>query len=1188
MNYKTLISKITEYTHLCTTELSKWLNNMLPHVFGDDWWENGVLSKLSINQCGIVARNKITSLESLDLSALLRIADKNWYSFRNRCYLKYSDRMTITKMFSVRNNWAHAPAVAPALQLIVNDLSTIKDFIVFLNVTRTIITELEKLIIEIKNTGISDINTDLAIEKVIKSQEKINVTTQISKDSIVRLISNPDTSGVVLGVEEIGNTLQYSVFIDGKQKKFFEGQIELIPHDEKAKFNGLSDVLRILTAYQIKKPSSDSLYSLNAARIDFVPYQFRPALKLIKSDVPRLLIADGVGVGKTIEAGLILKEMQARTSLDTVLIICPRPLVAEHKWEREMKRFDEDFTEITDGNMLREIIRETNRDGEWPNKYKRLIIPYSLLKGDFIESIEVKDGKEKKKPGLLFSLNPAPSFDMVIVDEAHHARNSETQTYKAVKFFCDNANAAVFLTATPLQLGNRDLFILLNLLRPDIVYDLPTFNEMAMPNGYINAAIHNLRIANEKKALEELENAVKTDWGRNVILPNPIYKETTAVLFKNEFTREQKVKLISDVESLHSFSGMINRTRRQDIEDFCVRRAYTLESEFTDAQRTLHDSLLEFVAEILSEVYPSMSLKFLMCTLRRQAASCIFGLAPSIQNITQRQISKLVEEYDFPEGIESIDVDSKYIEIFNEKSAHLIELANNLPNKDIKFEKLSELIREKQSNENNKIIVFTSFLHTIEYLFEKIKQMGDIRVRYVSGAVKDDDRYNYRERFAMPKEKTDALDILLFTEVGSEGLDYQFCDTIVNYDLPWNPMRIEQRIGRIDRRGQQSEVAHIYNCITEGTIDEEIHERCLKRIGIFESSIGDCSEILGELAKSIEEIILDPTLTKIERESKLEQLADNKVREIHEMQRLENEEKHFFGVDISTFTEDINKADNPWLSPEALHRLITGYLEKRLEPNKHMLTDNRLKLSQTEKSILFEDYRKLGYNKQDTIWISYLKSSSSVCRIAFDQDTAKDPKTLLINPMHPLVQQAANVYFSDNFSQFTIQTSSSDISPGCYPFQLYVWEYTGGKPTTRLFPICENAEAQKELPDIIQNSVLVDESTEKYISEWSKLEEIHLKLWQAEREKTKIEAESLYRFKIESLSNSISVRKHNAMNQIRETSDERIRIMREAEIARLDHEFSTKKNKFEEQARLADIHITLLVNGVLIVKEEVI
>ena len=94
------------------------------------------------------------------------------------------------------------------------------------------------------------------------------------------------------------------------------------------------------------------------ARIDFIPYQYRPVLKFIKSDRPRLLIADSVGVGKTIEAGLILRELQARGDIRSVLIICPRPLVAEEKWQREMKRFDEDFTHL-DGKTLRYCINET-------------------------------------------------------------------------------------------------------------------------------------------------------------------------------------------------------------------------------------------------------------------------------------------------------------------------------------------------------------------------------------------------------------------------------------------------------------------------------------------------------------------------------------------------------------------------------------------------------------------------------------------------------------------------------------------------------------------------------------------------------------------------------------------------------------------------------------------------------------
>ena len=119
------------------------------------------------------------------------------------------------------------------------------------------------------------------------------------------------------------------------------------------------------------------------------------------------------------------------------------------------------------------------------------------------------------------------------------------------------------------------------------------------------------------------------------------------------------------------------------------------------------------------------------------------------------------------------------------------------------------------------------------------------RVGLVHGDVPDEERIDVRRRFQLEPAHPEAIDVLLFSEVGSEGLDYQFCDCIVNYDLPWNPMRIEQRIGRIDRRGQTSEKIRIVNIITPGTVDADIYERCLLRIGIFDREIGASDEILG-------------------------------------------------------------------------------------------------------------------------------------------------------------------------------------------------------------------------------------------------------------------------------------------------------------------------------------------------------
>ena len=142
----------------------------------------------------------------------------------------------------------------------------------------------------------------------------------------------------------------------------------------------------------------------------FIPYQYRPVLKLIRADRPRLLIADEVGVGKTIEAGLIIKELQARMELSSVLIICPTALVAERKWFVEMKRFEEHLTAL-DGPLLRHCLQETHLEGEWPDQYSKAIIPFSLFDKDLVFG---PDKPNKKHLGLI-KLDPPPKFDSVIV-----------------------------------------------------------------------------------------------------------------------------------------------------------------------------------------------------------------------------------------------------------------------------------------------------------------------------------------------------------------------------------------------------------------------------------------------------------------------------------------------------------------------------------------------------------------------------------------------------------------------------------------------------------------------------------------------------------------------------------------------------------------------------------------------------
>ena len=293
---------------------------------------------------------------------------------------------------------------------------------------------------------------------------------------IVFIKSNPSSRGAVVAVLPSNPENRFKIFIDGATQTFYASQLQAEDQrEEKADALPCDQFHAYLTALQIKYPGLSTLYSLNAARVDFIPYQFRPVLRFIRSDRPRLLIADGVGVGKTIEAGLILRELQARRDIRSVLIVCPRPLVTEKKWQSEMKRFEERFTHL-DGATLRYCINEMDLDGVWPEQHQKSIVPYSQFDETLLYGTAPK-GKQKRKKGLL-ELDPPPRFDLVIVDEAHHIRNPDTFSHKAVKFFCDNAEAVVFLTATPIQLGSNDLFVLLNTLRPDLIIDQESFSHM--------------------------------------------------------------------------------------------------------------------------------------------------------------------------------------------------------------------------------------------------------------------------------------------------------------------------------------------------------------------------------------------------------------------------------------------------------------------------------------------------------------------------------------------------------------------------------------------------------------------------------------------------------------------------------------------------------------------------------------
>lgn len=1186
MNDQYIVSKMNEYLHQSTGLLISWLDGKLCRIC-DDWWNECVLDRLSYRQREIAIEKGFKELSDFDLAAVLRIADKNWYDMRTFMYLPTSERECIRDMQAVRNNWAHCGGTLPGKDAIVCDLEVLISFFKQLEAPLTHIKAIEDFIIDIQNTNMSEISLDEDREEDVVIEDFNN--SEIKEKDTVYLVGDPKTRGMVFSVQSIGNTTKYEVFVDGGLRTFYTGQIA--PVVDKVKYNwiDINTFQSYLSAYEINNPSAGNLYSLNSARIDFVPYQFRPALKMIKADEPRILIADSVGVGKTIEAGLIIKELEARSELDNVVVICPKPLVSEKKWEDEMKKFDEEFTPLT-GGVLRQIISDTNRDESWPARYNKVIIPYSIMDSRIYEG---DNGRHRPSIGLM-DLDPAPHFDLVIIDEAHHIRNGsmdkeKAYAYKCTKYFCDHADAVVMLTATPLQTGDDDLFTLLNLLRPDIVMDKATFNLMSKPNEFIAHASHIVRGAAEgwqENAIETLHSVTTTQWGENVIARNPLYQSILEVLEKDEVSREERVQLITDIESLHSFDGMLNRTRRKDIQDFCVRRTNTCETEFTDRQRELHDELLQFEFLALSSLHNVRSVPFMMSTIKRQAASCIFGLAPHLRDIINRRFSSILDDPEI--DIDTIDFDGMSIDALMQLSNHVLELADNLPEEDPKFDQLMEIIQAKQLEENNKIILFSTFRHTLAYIRRKL-QATSLRVAQIDGSVKDEQRREYHNRFKLPKENENAIDILLFTEVGSEGLDYQFCNLMVNYDLPWNPMRIEQRIGRIDRRGQVSDVVNIYNMITKGTVDADIYERCLMRIGVFERSIGECEAILGQISNEVEKIALNSKLTDEERRYKLEQMADNEIRRIQELNRLEDEEKGLFGFDLSnyTMTKEIQTAESPWLTPRSLHYLVEKYLNDRLGNANRIVGESEIKtlrLSASDRATLRQDFNQLSRVKSSIKrnWEAYLKGSSQFYRITFDPEAARQNDGVsFITAIHPLVKQAAMYYATNEVSYINLKSASDIIAPGKYPFAIYAWNYVGINSRFKLVPVCKDSAVEEELIELLQMAVSNNVTENVVASTWDDLEEIQIGKWQEECAEHKKAVELSANYKLESIRNNYMSRKRVLEAQIADIEDSSITRMHRAELENATEKYESKVAEIEESKAQADIHVALIAKGIM-------
>lgn len=1032
---------------------------------------------------------------------------------------------------------------------------------------------------------------------------------------IVCLKADASRSGPILGVlPPVGGKPRYRVFHTQDQiAEYYEDQITAVNTAPKTSswvetlyqgpYLDIEEFRARLTAARLSKPQVDNLYALQAARINFIPFQFKPILRFLRSDRPRLLIADEVGVGKTIEAGLILKELQTRQKLDNVLVVCPKSLVS--KWRKEMRRFDEDFQILT-SDILSYCLRETDLDGVWPQQYSKAIIHLELLR---IEKYRLGTKGKRSKKGFQ-QLSPPPSFGLTIFDEAHHLRNTGTSSHEIAQFLCDISEAVIFLSATPLHLGNENLFTLLNLLRPDLFMDMEVFEEIVEPNQYINQAIRHVRhladVEWQQKAAQALERASSTYWGRQVLSRDARFHNWHQKLQeKNSLLDLDRVRCIRDLEEVHTLAHVMNRTRRRDIGKFTTREPKTVSVDFTPEQKVFYQSLIEFRRQVLLLDYDPRVVRLITDTLERQASSCLPALLPTLDQFIKTgkfgsyHTEEISDDPDFDlYNEETLDFPEDLLEMARE----LRYQANSLPKDDPKLEQLLNVVHDSLAEEGSgKLLIFSFFIHTLIYLKKYLKDAG-YRVAFVYGKVKDSERERLRERFRLPREEELAIDILLSSEVGCEGLDYEFCDRLVNYDIPWNPMRVEQRIGRIDRYGQKSDKVQIFNFITPGTVEERIFFRCFKRLGLFQDAIGDMEEVLGEIIHELNKLALDPNLSAEQAEAKTRQIADNKIRYIEEQRRLEEENSGLLGLD-EVFSEDIETLINEgrFVSQNALFHMIERFVsipaiggQITTDPRNGI---QRLRLNKEGRMALLDRASFLQKSDRTTYqFLRWLEGSDLNWLLTFDQKRALENRDVpFITPIHPLAKVAVKYWLEQQKPLVTRIKVITEVFPvGIYLFICELWESVGVRSEVRLITQvwdldrdCLSHEVTSNLLLLIEEGSLVSDpckfESHKLEGALHSLDEVIYTNYQEELLDLKTRNDSLVNTKLASLDTYYCRRLERLEKELSQAKDIRILRMKESEKSRIETDFERQRDELERR-READIIQQRVATGILFIE----
>lgn len=836
----------------------------------------------------------------------------------------------------------------------------------------------------------------------------------------------------------------------GRIKMAPQGALEAFEPDpqpedlfERGSFGDASDFLRLVTYQKLSAPLDNTLYALRASRTEFYPHQYKPLIKFLKSRDQRLLIADEVGLGKTIEAGHILVEQRAREAVRQALVVCPASLCG--KWKEEMwRRFDEEF-EVLDGSKFRRMIRDLRERGRL-GEFKAIYSLQSLRNERNLEMLEAA---------------PLP-LDLLIVDEAHHLRNPSTNSHQVVRALADRAAAILFLTATPIHLGNENLFHLFQLLEPGEFQDFETFQDLLQANKPVVEAkrlAHRARSFPADAIAERVEKMGSSGYA-DYFTDNPIYHRVRERMATTEQWEQSDVaSLQQDLEDLNLIGHIFTRTKKKEVfEEPNQRTAIVKRPSMTEEEAEFYSAVTELIREEAAD-RTGMIQYFSIMSAQRQMAS-------SMHAVRDKYTQKAVRVA--PADPESTDLEELELDLQEggeeetvlTPSERVMAAARNLGDRDTKYDALLEAVRELQeAKPGRRIMIFSYYRKTLSYLDRRLSEDGfDCLV--IHGDVPshpDDPERDERGQRVRRFEDDEGPSILLSSEVSSEGLDFQFCHTLINYDLPWNPMRVEQRIGRLDRLGQESDRIIIVNFSIPGTIEEKILDRLYQRINIFEESIGDLESILGDEIQKLSRDLLSAQLTPEEEDKRIERAARVIERKKKDLQRLEEEAKGFVGHGeyLETELERIQQGGE-FLTATDCEQFFRGFLDAFSE---------RATLHETRRSNVYRlhvDHELEVALKRQPDSLARRRFLTRLGRgevaVTFDADTAHALDDVeFLRTHHPLIKVAVDYYRKHSESLHPVSSieleSSSIVEPGTYYYGLYRVTIEGGRVRQRLEPL---------------------------------------------------------------------------------------------------------------------------------------